>query len=119
MRRLLVLSSMLLLLSAVPASAGGGGCHDSTLTDQAATSVTLSGSCFAPTVVRVAPGDTVTFRNADPYPHRIDAAAGTWGTKTELLAGEETAFRFARAGTFPYSCYLHPTMTGAVVVGDG
>ena len=117
-RLLLLLAGCLVLLPAAPAAAGGG-CHSGGFADEAATTVVLKGNCFAPTVLRVQPGAVVQFVNDDSYEHFVHGAVGLWGGKGPLAAGDELSVAFERAGTFPYSCYLHPTMTGAVVVGDG
>jgi plastocyanin len=101
-----------------PASAGGG-CHSEAFSDEASTRVELTKNCFTPTVTRVQPGDTVTFNNTDPDAHTVTGAARTWGSDKEVLGGESVSYQFAEAGVFPYFCYLHPSMVGAVVVGDG
>ena len=74
-------------------------------------------NCFSPTVLRVEPGKRVTFRNTDEYVHNVGGQ--TWsipGTMAGLSSAEVT---FAKAGTFPYACTLHPGMVGVVIVGDG
>ena len=79
----------------------------------------LEESCFGPAVLRIRPGQEVTWRNLDPYPHVVTGVAMSWGGVEELSAGESVSYRFERAGVSPYACYLHPGMVGAVVVGDG
>jgi len=101
-----------------PAQAGGG-CHSDVFSDEANTQVELTKNCFVPTVVRVAPRDTVTWTNSDPDAHTVTGAARTWGSDDEVLAGESVSYQFDETGVFPYFCYLHPSMVGAVVVGDG
>ena len=101
------------------ASAGGGTCHDPVAVDERSTLVEIKRSCFLPTVVRVAPGETVVFRNTDPPPHTVTGLAGTIGGHDQLTTGEQVSHRFDEPGTYPYHCILHPGMVGAVVVGDG
>lgn len=103
----------LTLLPAAPAAAGGG-CHE--FTDGAGPDVDAKYNCFAPTVARVRPGDTVTWRNADGIPHNITTTAG-FGA--ELPVKDSFSHRFMKPGVYPYACTLHPGMVGAVVVGDG
>lgn len=105
-------------IGAGPASAGGG-CHNDVFSDETNTQVELSKNCFEPTVVRVAPGDTVTWTNSDPDPHTVTGAARTWGSDDKVNAGASVSYQFDETGVFPYFCYLHPSMVGAVVVGDG
>ena len=101
-----------------PAQAGGG-CHSDVFSDEANTQVELTKNCFAPTVTRVQPGDTVTFTNTDPDVHTVTGVANTWGSDENVRAGESVSYQFDETGVFPYFCYLHPSMVGAVVVGDG
>ena len=104
------------------AGAGGGACHVApAMREAAGTEVQLSANCFAPTVLRVEPGATVTFRNIDPAAHHIAGVAYAWGTPWErpFQEGDTAEFTFSEAGTYPYSCYLHIGMAGTIVVGDG
>jgi plastocyanin len=99
---------------ASPARAGGG-CHAPATSGYAAT-VDLKGACFTPTILRVEPGATVRFVNRDPMAHIV---LGTnWGRYVELAEGDSVTERFETAGIYPYSCPLHPSMNGVVVVGD-
>jgi len=104
------------LAVAAGASAGGGGCHETTQTDSTGTSVDVGKNCFGPTILRVAVGETVTWKNFDPILHTLTAANGVFDM--ELAAGETYTYTFGRPGVYPYYCLLHPRMAGAVVVGD-
>ena len=99
------------------ASAGGGGCHNPEQTEATGTIVDVGKNRFGPTVLRVAVGELVTWRNYDPIPHTITAAGGVFDE--EIAPGEIATFRFTSEGTYPYYCLLHPRMAGAVVVGSG
>lgn len=101
-----------------PAQAGGG-CHTEVFSDEATTQVELTKNCFAPIVTRVEPGDTVSFTNTDPDIHTVTGVANTWGDDKNVHPGESVAYQFDESGVFPYFCYLHPSMVGTVVVGDG
>ena len=105
------------LAFAGPALAGGG-CHEG-LTDATGTKVDLTQLCFAPTVIRVAAGGTVTWTNRDDTPHTVTGVGGDWGAYDELRKGGTVAYRFDRSGVFPYFCVIHPGMVGSVVVGNG
>jgi len=123
MRRIAVLVvalavSVLTLAGGSPAEAGGG-CHSNVFTDEAKTTVELSKSCFSPTVVRVQTGDQVTWTNSDPTAHTVTGVADSWGTDQQIAEGQSASYKFDKSGVFPYFCYLHPSMVGAVVVGDG
>ncbi|MFP5579016.1 MAG: cupredoxin domain-containing protein [Acidimicrobiia bacterium] len=80
--------------------------------------VTIERSRFAPEVVEVAAGTTVTFENLDPYAHTVTSADGS---PVEFDSGEiaqDQTFEqtFDEAGTYGYFCEIHPTMTAEVVV---
>ena len=60
-------------------------------------------------------GDTVTWTNGDQISHTATADGGAFDTGT-LGNGESGTATFAAAGSFPYHCTVHPTMTGTVVV---
>ncbi len=117
-----LVAAFLVALGAVPALGGGGGhgcASGAEIIDEASTEVDMLDSCFTPTVTRVARGAKVTWVNRDPYLHTVTAPGG-WGAGfKEFTQGDRIAFRFAEEGVFPYSCLLHPGMTGVVVVGDG
>ena len=110
--------SALTLAGGTPAQAGGG-CHSNVFSDEAKTTVELSKSCFSPTVVRVQAGDQVTWTNSDPTAHTVTGVANSWGTDEQIAEGQSVSYKFDKSGVFPYFCYLHPSMAGAVVVGDG
>ncbi|HXF57807.1 MAG TPA: hypothetical protein VNO34_09630, partial [Actinomycetota bacterium] len=104
-----------LALPAAPAVAGGLLCRSSQVTTGEGVAVSLVGSCFSPTVLRVRPGQTVTWTNEDPYPHIVTGVGGSFSSP-ELRPGRSFTYRFQRVGVFPYMCFYHPGMTGAVVV---
>lgn len=101
-------------------SAAGGGCHstfESGQTESTGDRVAFEGNCVVPTVLRVARGSTVTFVNEDQHAHVVTGTG--WGFFDHMNHQQTYAARFDRDGTFPFSCYLHPGMNGAVVVGSG
>ena len=76
----------------------------------------MEGMCFLPGVLTVDPGTTVRFTNNDELAHVV---VGTgWGSREDVAPGAAVAHRFEQPGTYAYSCYLHPGMNGAIVVGE-
>src|SRR5918999_5633531 len=119
MQRILLLASLFMAAwPATPAEAGGG-CHSAGpefARATAGTAVEMEGMCFLPGVLAVDPGATVRFTNSDEVAHVV---VGTgWGTTSPIAWNETVEHRFPEAGTYPYSCYLHPGMNGAIVVGQ-
>lgn len=117
-QRALILASLFLAALPLAPAEAGGGCHSDEVSGQptAGTDVLMERMCFSPAVLQVDPGTTVRFSNQDSVVHVV---VGTgWGTGDQIPTGGTFEHRFSRSGTFPYSCYLHPGMNGAVVVGD-
>jgi plastocyanin len=90
------------------------------VTDGAATGVEIADCSFHPTIARVTVGAEVVFVNGSIQPHEVVGANLAWGAHAKLLQpGDDIGWSFDEAGVYPYSCMIHPGMTGAVVVGDG
>ena len=87
-------------------------------------SVPSNGKFFVPDILTVPKGTTVTWTNGDSTLHTVTSGSpesGNSGTGTEfdssyLAAGKTFQHQFSTAGTFDYSCTLHPWMKGNVVV---
>jgi plastocyanin len=103
----------------VPGASAGGGCHSEQFSDAKGVRVDLLDACFTPTVIRIQPGQSVTWTNKDDFAHTVTGAAFRWGTTNDLSLDQAVTFRFQTSGVFPYACLLHPGMVGSVVVGDG
>jgi len=106
-----------LLLFGMPAAAGGGGCYGGA-TEGSSQVVALAQACPTPTVVHVAPGDTVRFVNKDEFVHNVIGVGFAWGHPDDLGQGDSFSQTFDERGVYPYACWYHPGMVGAVVVGD-
>lgn len=81
----------------------------------ATASVSMKGSVFTPTTVTIRPGGTVTWVNDDAVMHTVTAGDGSFDSG--IMAKGATFVRtFPKAGTYQYTCSLHPGMDGTVVV---
>jgi plastocyanin len=85
--------------------------------------VTIADFQFAPSVVSIAVGDTVTWTNDGPSNHTATATGGEFDSGT-LQPGQGFSHTFASPGTFSYVCSIHPEMRGTIEVsnptgGDG
>jgi plastocyanin len=79
--------------------------------------VKIDNFSFGPATLTVAVGTTVTWTNRDDIPHTVVSAEDPKVFKSKVLdTDEKFSFTFAKAGTFPYYCSIHPKMTGKVVV---
>jgi plastocyanin len=70
---------------------------------------------YAPAVIEVSTGATVTWTNHDSFPHTVKLLDGS-GVDKALPIGGTTTITFAKAGTVYYTCSIHPQMHGKVVV---
>ncbi len=70
---------------------------------------------FAPSVLTVRVGTTVTWTNHDEETHTITSATGAFASAG---LGHEDGFSqaFTRPGRYEYFCALHPHMKATVVV---
>ena len=104
------------LLMPAPPAIAGGGCH-SGATQGMGDTVELLDACPTPTILTIDPGGTVSFVNKDPFTHNVIGSA--WGHPEDLSQGEAFTATFDEPGVYPWACWYHPGMTGAIVVGDG
>ncbi|HEY3239722.1 MAG TPA: plastocyanin/azurin family copper-binding protein, partial [Acidimicrobiia bacterium] len=74
---------------------------------------------FSPAQVRIEPGDQVRWTNVGGQTHTVtsDHPAAEDFDSGRLSKGEEYTHTFDTAGTFPYHCEVHSSMTGVVQVG--
>jgi plastocyanin len=127
MRVITVLAGVGLLIGslvfAAPVAAGDSCYHGFDLPPRTETTepqVKLMPCAFAPTVVRVAPGTTVQFFSGPDFVHLITGANQEWGSRDEEIQPDSVvAYRFDKAGIYPFACALHRGMSGTIVVGDG
>jgi plastocyanin len=77
--------------------------------------VKIDNFVFGPETITVAVGATVTWTNKDDIPHTTVSTDGVFKSKV-MDTDEKFSYTFAKAGTYPYYCTIHPKMTGKVVV---
>jgi plastocyanin len=68
---------------------------------------------FNPPSIAAKVGDTVTFTNNDSAPHNVKIDGQELGTQNQ---GESRTWKATKTGSFPYSCTIHPSMTGVITV---
>ena len=68
---------------------------------------------FNPKTTTIKAGETVTWLNMDSVPHSISSSSFSSAT----FGQDETfTYEFDKAGIYDYSCGIHPSMKGKVVV---
>jgi plastocyanin len=77
--------------------------------------VKIDNFSFGPETLTVTVGTTVTWTNRDDIPHTVVSTDGVFKSKVRDT-DEKFSYTFAKAGTYPYYCSVHPKMTGKVVV---
>ena len=77
--------------------------------------VKIDNFSFGPQTLTVPVGSTVTWTNRDDIPHTSVSTDGVFKSKV-MDTDEKFSYTFAKAGTYPYYCSIHPKMTGQVVV---
>jgi plastocyanin len=75
--------------------------------------VSINNFAFNPESVTISTGDTVRWTNLDSANH---TATGSTFDSGILQEGESYEFQFTDAGTYEYSCLIHPSMRGSVIV---
>ena len=85
-----------------PAASGGAGA-----------TIVEKGFAFTPATLDVKTGDTVTFKNEDSTAHEVSIGGKDLGSQAP---GASVTWTADKAGAFPYSCVIHPSMTGQITV---
>jgi plastocyanin len=107
-----------------PISAAGEPVTDSFVARLREGVVVAWDNTFYPHQVDIAPGETVTWNNADDTTHNVVSAtfndqSESWGKFSTLDAGATTEHTFSERGVYEYQCTIHgqTTMCGIVTVG--
>lgn len=88
---------------------------NNTVTDIAETgnAVGITNFSFSPASLSVKAGTAVTWTNNDSAAHTIKSVTFNSGS---LAKGQKFEFTFQNKGEFDYSCGIHPSMTGKIIV---
>jgi plastocyanin len=107
------------LVAVVLGAVVGSGLAGSVLVARAqdpASTVSIDNFTFTPQTLTVKPGTTVTWTNKDDIPHGVASANNTFSKSKALDTDDSYSFTFTTPGTYQYFCYIHPHMTGTIVV---
>jgi plastocyanin len=96
---------------------GGGSSGSSSCTADNATAlsgaVSIKDFAFTPNCFSVSAGSTISLNNQDPRTHTF-TVDGT-SVNVSLDAGTTQSATAPAAGTYPFHCSIHPTMTGTFI----
>ena len=81
--------------------------------------VSIDNFTFGPQTLTVKAGTTVTWTNKDDIPHGIASSNNAFTKSKALDTDDSYSFTFTTPGTYQYFCYVHPHMTGTIVVQPG
>jgi plastocyanin len=70
---------------------------------------------FATKTLKIKTGTTVTWANSSDAAHTVSSKTKGLFNKSLKVKGKAT-FTFKKAGTYTYTCHIHPYMHGTVVV---
>ena len=129
MRTLVILAVALTGLSACGNQAGGSPQASATATATASVSASPTAStsastttmiqainfAFQPKTLTVKQGTPVTFQNSDTATHTFTSDSGAFDSG-RVPPGQTFSFTFAKVGSFPFHCTIHPSMTGTITV---
>ena len=82
----------------------------------AANSISIDNFTFNPPTLTVKAGTAITWTNKDDIPHGIASANNAFSRSKALDTDDSFSFTFTTPGTYQYFCYIHPHMTGTIVV---
>jgi len=83
-----------------------------------AADVSIVDFAFAPSVITLPVGSSVTWTNDGAFPHTSTSDVGSldpWDSGT-LNSGGTFSKTFASTGVYSYHCAIHPDMLGTVVI---
>ena len=121
MRRTLVALTLLAVVGTLAAGCGGGGSSSggsgptSTAGGQGGgNAVTIDNLAFSPKTLNLKTGQQVTWTNKQDIAHTVTVNGGAFDH--QMPPGATFSFTFDKAGSFPYHCTIHPSMTATIQV---
>lgn len=79
--------------------------------------ISIQNMAFSPPSLTVKKGSIVRWVNNDAVPHTIKFAKSSKIISSDpLSAGQSFSVKFDQLGNYPYSCAIHPSMLGTVIV---
>jgi plastocyanin len=116
-RRVAALVAAVLAVASTATAVRAGRAASASVAPAMKSAVTISSYSFHPAILTVKAGSTVTWINKDEDVHTVESAGGPEPFNSPALdSGNQFAFTFHRAGTYHYTCSVHPYMHGVIVV---
>lgn len=77
--------------------------------------VNVANFSFTPASVTIAAGCSVRWTQTSVTKHTTTSTTGVWDSG-QMNQGQTFTYQFVSAGTFPYRCTFHGSMTGTITV---
>lgn len=87
-------------------------------TDESSVNVDIKNLEFNPTTLNIKTGTKVTWTNSDNTPHTVTSEFVKLFDSKTLSPGQSFSFTFDKSGFINYSCNIHPTMKGIIIIKD-
>jgi len=81
-----------------------------------ANGISIDNFTFSPPKLTVKAGTKVSWTNRDDIPHGIAWVKNIFARSQAMDTNDNTSVTFTTPGTYQYFCYIHPHMTGTIVV---
>ena len=103
--------------SPAPVDSAGAGPVCTVLVDVPAGDVaaTIAGNAFDPASISATAGQSVTFTNQDGVAHTVTFDDGACDSGN-IAGGASATIQVDAAGSYPFHCAIHPSMTGTIEV---
>jgi len=76
----------------------------------------IRGFSFVPSTLKIGVNNIIKWTNNDFTTHTVTGGAGGAFDSGSFPVGASVCIQFLKAGTYPFFCSIHPTMTGSVAV---
>ena len=108
--------------TAAPTTAGAPGattsagapCADST--EAGTVQANIVNRTFDPSTINAKVGDVITWTNGDTVPHGVELDDASCKMASAIQGGAKGSLKFTVAGTYPFHCFIHPTMKGTITI---
>ena len=77
--------------------------------------ISIKNFAFNPSTITVKVGENVTWTNGDSASHQVKEDNGLFESNI-LINGQTYTYTFTIAGTYNYTCAIHSSMHGKVIV---
>jgi plastocyanin len=80
-----------------------------------ANEVWIQNMAFNPSSITISVNTTIKWTNKDGVAHTVTSNNGVFDSGN-ISANGTYSHQFTTAGTYPYHCTIHPSMTGTIIV---